>query len=166
MYISMSWYLQNICLWVWVFIASLARKHRTQTRDYFLLLSASQGGETSITWGRIVQGANWRGGETSINRWKYVTHFQDFVLTMRRDAQTHRHTNKHHAPGHTALGGGIKHQWTGLQSGRFTVVWLFLPRDEHSADSYQLELWPHTNCLLRQMAAEHMHTDINTLKHT
>jgi len=76
MCISMFWYLQNICLWVWVFIASLARKHRTQTRDYFLLLPAKgakhplRGGESSrgeTSWGRNVQGANCQRGESSRN---------------------------------------------------------------------------------------------------
>ena len=44
-----------------MFIASLARKHRTQNRNYFLLLPAKgakrplRGGETSR--GRIIQGA-------------------------------------------------------------------------------------------------------------
>jgi len=92
----MFWYLQNICLWVWVFIASLARKHRTQTRDFFII--ASQGGETSIMWGRSVQGAkriggetsrgrnvqgaNWRGGETSINRPDSPLRLSHWQLTM------------------------------------------------------------------------------------
>ena len=45
----------------------IGKKTQNTNWDYFFII-ASQGGETSITWGRIVQGAKRLGGETSRGR--------------------------------------------------------------------------------------------------